>query len=163
MSVRTINAAPVRKTIRIAAPRAHAFDVFTSRIGAWWPKSHHIGAVEMREAVIEPFAGGRWYEKGVDGSECDWGKVLAWEPPARVMLSWRINSRFKVDEAVASEIEVRFIAEGADATRVELEHRIDAADAEAIRANVDSPRGWGMLLGLYAEEAAKTGHRRSKP
>lgn len=151
MSVRTIKAAPVKKTIRVEAPQAHAFDVFTTRFGSWWPKSHHIAKVDAREIIVEPRAGGRWYETGVDGSECIWGKVLAWEPPSRVVLSWHLNSKFELDDNVKSEVEVRFVADGANATRVELEHRIDAMDAEGIRAAVDSPTGWGMLLGLYAE------------
>jgi uncharacterized protein YndB with AHSA1/START domain len=148
-----ITPAPVRKTIVVKAPQARAFDVFTSRFGHWWPKSHHIGSAEMVEAIIEPRRGGRWYEKGVDGSECDWGKVLAWEPPSRVVLSWHLNGQFKIDQNVDSEVEVRFIAEASDSTRVELEHRITAVDAEAIRAAVDSPNGWSGLLAAYAESA----------
>jgi uncharacterized protein YndB with AHSA1/START domain len=148
-----VTPAPVRKSIVVKAPRARAFEVFTSRFGAWWPKSHHIGTAEMAEAIIEPRLGGRWYEKGVDGSECTWGEVLAWEPPARVVLSWHLNGQFKVDKNVDSEVEVRFVAEAADTTRVELEHRITAADAEEIRAAVDSPNGWSGLLGMYGEAA----------
>lgn len=150
MSARTIHAAPVRKTIRVSAAPAHAFEVFAERFDAWWPKTHHIGQAEMKEAVLEPRAGGRWYERGVDGSECEWGSVLVWEPPQRLVLSWHINSKFAYDERVASEVEVRFIAESKDVTRVELEHRIESADAEAIRASVDAPNGWSGLLELYA-------------
>ena len=146
-----ITPAPVRKSIVVKAPQARAFEVFTARFGTWWPKSHHIAAPDMADGIIEPRVGGRWYEKGVDGSECDWGKVLAWEPPSRVVLSWHLNSKFQVDEAVESEVDVRFIAESADTTRVELEHRIAAVDAEGIRAAVDAPNGWTGLLSLYAE------------
>ena len=153
MSTRTISAAPVKKTIRVEAPRAHAFDVFTAGFGTWWPKTHHIGKAEMKEAVIELRAGGRWYEKGVDGSECTWGKVLAWEPPDRLVLSWHLNGKFELDEGVDSQVEIRFIADGANATRVELEHRIEAADAETIRTAVDSPNGWSVLLDAFAKEA----------
>ncbi|HEX3430084.1 MAG TPA: SRPBCC family protein [Rhizomicrobium sp.] len=149
-----IRVAPVRKAIVVNAPQAHAFDVFARRFDAWWPKDHHIGKAAMREAVIEPRAGGRWYEKGDDGSECEWGRVLAWEPPNRLVLAWKINGKFQVDESVDSEVEVRFLAEGANRTRVELEHRIAAADAEALREAVDSPRGWGTVLETYAREAA---------
>lgn len=146
-------AAPVRKTIVVKAPQVRAFEVFTARFASWWPKSHHIGSAEMAEAVIEPRMGGRWYEEGVDGSECQWGEVLTWEPPSRLVLSWRINGEFKPDPSLDSAVEVRFIAEDANTTRVELEHRICAVDAEAIRAAVDSPRGWGSLLAIYAEAA----------
>ena len=146
-----ITPVPVRRSIVVKAPQARAFEVFTARFGTWWPKSHHIAAADMADVLIEPRVGGRWYEKGVDDSECDWGKVLAWEPPSRVVLSWHLNSKFQVDEAVDSEVDVRFIAESADTTRVELEHRIVAVDAEGIRAAVDAPNGWTGLLSLYAE------------
>jgi uncharacterized protein YndB with AHSA1/START domain len=148
-----ITPAPVRKSLVVKAPQARAFEAFTARFGSWWPKSHHIGSAEMAEAVIEPRKGGRWYEKGIDGSECDWGNVLMWEPPSRVVLSWRLNGQFRIDADVESEVEVRFVAEDANTTRVELEHRIAAADAEAIRAAVDAPNGWSGLLAIYAEAA----------
>lgn len=149
----SIRVAPVRKSITVNAPQAHAFDVFAKRFDAWWPKDHHIGKPAMAHAVIEPHAGGRWYEKGEDGSECDWGRVLVWEPPDRLVLSWTINGKFQVDNTVESEVEVRFLAEGENNTRVELEHRIAAEDAQALREAVDSPRGWGSLLDIYAKEA----------
>ena len=151
-----IRPAPVRKSITVKAPQTRAFEVFTARFGAWWPRSHHIASAEMADGIIEPRIGGRWYEKGVDGSECDWGKVLLWEPPSRLVLSWHLNSKFQVDDAVESEVDVRFIAAGGETTRVELEHRIAAADAEGIRAAVDAPNGWTTLLGLYAEAARGT-------
>jgi uncharacterized protein YndB with AHSA1/START domain len=151
-----ITPAHVRKTIRVNVPRERAFEVFTARFGSWWPKSHHIAAAEMQNVVIEPRLGGRWYEIGVDGAECDWGKVLAWEPPQRLVLSWHLNGKFQLDENVASEVDVRFIADGAEATRVELEHRIVAPDAEIIRAAVDAPNGWTGLLDLYAKATEGT-------
>ena len=154
MTIQTIRVAPVKKSIRVNASRARAFEVFASRFDSWWPREHHIGKVLMKEAVIEPRAGGRWYEKGEDGSECVWGHVIAWEPPARLVLSWHLNGKFEVDEKVASEVEIRFIPDGSSATRVELEHRIAAPDAEAIRTAVDAPQGWGGLLELFAEKAA---------
>jgi uncharacterized protein YndB with AHSA1/START domain len=139
VTIHAIRVATVRKSVRVKASQAHAFEVFTARFDSWWPKSHHIGKAEMKESVIEARAGGRWYEKGVDGSECNWGTVLAWEPPSRVVLSWHINGKFQPDEGVQSEVEIRFTPENPDTTLVELEHRIAAADAEAIRAAVDSP------------------------
>jgi len=153
MSPQKITPAPVRKSIRVQVSQARAFEVFTARFGAWWPKTHHIAAAEMNEAIIEPRQDGRWYEKGVDGSECVWGRVLVWEPPARVVLSWRLNSRFQLDDEVDSEVEVRFIPDGEGATLVELEHRITAADGEEIAAQVSSPGGWGGLLEFYAKLA----------
>jgi uncharacterized protein YndB with AHSA1/START domain len=149
-----IKAAPVRKILRVEVSQARAFEVFTAGFGRWWPKSHHIAKVEMKTAIIEPRAGGRWYEIGEDGSQCEWGRVLAWEPPNRVMVSWFLNGKFQFDSDVESEVDVRFFAEGTNATRVELEHRIVAADAEEIRAGVDSQGGWSGLLELFAREAA---------
>jgi uncharacterized protein YndB with AHSA1/START domain len=148
-----ITAAPVKKSVRVNASQEHAFDVFAERFDIWWPRDHHIGKTAMREAIIEPRTGGRWYERGEDGSECEWGRVLAWEPPARLLLSWRINSKFVPDETVESEVEVRFIPDGA-VTRVELEHRIRAADAGLLREAVDSPRGWGSILDIYVAKAS---------
>lgn len=145
-----ITVAPVRKSIRVQVPQTRAFEVFTARFGAWWPKSHHIAAAEMKNAIIEPRQGGRWYEKGVDDSECVWGEVLVWEPPAKIVLSWRLNSKFQLDEEMDSEVEVRFIPDGEGATRVELEHRITAVDGEEIAKQVSAPGGWGSLLELYA-------------
>jgi len=149
-----LRVAPVRKRIVVNAPQAHAFDVFATRFDSWWPRDHHIGKSTMKQAVIEPHAGGRWYEVGDDDRECDWGTVLAWEPPARLVLSWIINGKFQVDESVESEVEIRFIPESANRTRIELEHRIAAADAETLREAVDSPRGWGGLLEAYARKVA---------
>ena len=152
-------ALPVRKTVVVNATQSHAFEVFTQGFDSWWPKGHHIGKAEMLAAVIEPHTGGRWYEKGVDGSECDWGKVIAYEAPARIVLSWHLNGHweFDADPAKASEVEVRFIAEGPTRTRVELEHRglERAAYAEQLRSGIDSPQGWNGLLAMFAEAAQK--------
>jgi uncharacterized protein YndB with AHSA1/START domain len=148
-----IKAAPVRKSVHVNAPAAHAFEVFTARIGTWWPASHTLLKSPVAATIIEPFVGGRWYQIGEDKSEVDNGKVLAWEPPAKLILSWRLNGKFEIDETVESEIEVNFIADGARATRVELEHRIVAVDAEAMRAGVDSPNGWSGILESYARVA----------
>lgn len=151
-----VTAAPVRKTVRVETSQARAFEVFTARMGAWWPKSHSINRGHpQKDVIVEPGSGGRWYERGEDGTQCNWGRVLAWEPPARVVLSWHINSKFELDTNVLSEVEVRFVAEGPKATRVELEHRIAAPDADALRAAVDAPNGWAALMEGYAAFAAK--------
>jgi uncharacterized protein YndB with AHSA1/START domain len=156
----TIRPAPVRKSIRVGAPRERAFEVFTARIGNWWPKSHHIGAADLDTVMIEPRAGGRWYERGVDGSECDVGKVLVWEPPARLVLAWQIAPNWKFDPDLITEVEVKFIAEGAEATRVELEHRNlerlgSDKPADTMRQQIDSPNGWGGLLALFAKQVVQ--------
>jgi uncharacterized protein YndB with AHSA1/START domain len=156
---KTITPALVRKSVRVAAPQGRAFDVFTTGFGRWWPKTHHIGASEPDTFVIEPRHGGRWYERGVDGAECDIGRVLVWEPPARVVLGWQLTADWTFDPQLLTEVEVRFIPDGADATRVELEHRCldrfgDRADA--VRKQIDAPGGWGGLLQIYARYTAQT-------
>ena len=123
---RTITVAPVRKTVRVNAAAAHAFETFAAGIGRWWPATHTVGTSPMRDVVIEPRAGGRWYERGQDGSECDWGVVLAWEPPGRLLLGWQLDAEFRRNPATASEVELRFIAESPTVTRVELSSDLSA-------------------------------------
>jgi len=150
-------ATPVRKTITVQADPERAFRVFTDEFDAWWPRSHHIGKSPMKKAIVEGRAGGRLYSEQIDGTECDWGTVLVWDPPRRFVWAWQIDGKwqFVPDLAQASEVEVRFTAEPGGRTRVDLEHRhLDrhGADAGAIRTAIDSPNGWGGLLELYAAE-----------
>jgi uncharacterized protein YndB with AHSA1/START domain len=154
-----VNVAPVRKAVRVNADAARAFEAFTAGFTRWWPRSHSIGKGPMKDGVIEPRAGGRWYERSADGSECEWGKVLVWEPPTRIVLAWQIDTQFKYDPSVISEVEVRFIAASPSLTVVELEHRnIDrlGTHAEEVRNKVDGPNGWGGILELYAACVAAT-------
>ncbi len=149
----TIVPAPVRKTVRVKAPPPRAFEIFTAGMGRWWMKSHSIGSAPQKDVVMEPRPGGRWYERGEDGSECPWGKVIAWEPPSRVLLAWQINGEWKYDADLVTELEVRFIPDGSG-TRVELEHRNlerfgDVADR--VRGQLDSPGGWNGLLASFAQ------------
>jgi uncharacterized protein YndB with AHSA1/START domain len=153
---KTIVPAPVRKSVRVGAPPERAFAIFTDGMGRWWPKSHHIGAADLEALVIEPKAGGRWYERGVDGSECEVGKVLVFEPPTRLVLAWQLNADWKFDPGLITEVEVRFMADGANATRVELEHRNlerYGERADVFRTTIDSPQGWGGLLQLFKQTA----------
>jgi uncharacterized protein YndB with AHSA1/START domain len=150
-----VQPAPVRKSIFVNAPQAHAFEVFTAEIGRWWPKSHKIGQSALERPVIEPFAGGRWYELDVDGSECEIGNVAAWEPPSRLLLIWQLTPEFTFDPDLVTEVEVTFTPEG-EGTRVDLEHRhIErmGEKADAMRESVSGPGGWPALLQLYADEA----------
>jgi uncharacterized protein YndB with AHSA1/START domain len=147
----------VRKAVTVEAPIARAFEVFTAGFDRWWPRSHHISEIEMAEAVMERRPGGRWYERGVDGSECEWGSVLVYEPPERLVLAWQINSDFKYDKDLVTEVEVRFTTDGPDRTRVELEHRnLDrfGPEAERVRAMFNSDGGWNGLLQLFATAVA---------
>jgi uncharacterized protein YndB with AHSA1/START domain len=149
----------VRKTIFVNAPQAHAFAVFTERLGDWWPlQRYHIGSQAAQTAILEPRVGGRWFERAADDSECEWGRVLVWEPPHRLVLSWDIGADWKFDPDLGTEVDVRFIAEGADRTRVELEHRRlerYADKAAEMRGIFDSEAGWSALLAAFAHAAAK--------
>jgi uncharacterized protein YndB with AHSA1/START domain len=140
----------VRREITVAAPPERAFTVFTEGMDTWWPRSYTIAAAELDKVVIEPREGGRWYERGVDGSECAWGEVLVYEPPNRIVLTWRIAGDWQPDEA-ASEIEVTFTP-AAGGTRVELEHRHfeRLRLGDAMREQVGGDGGWGGLLARYS-------------
>src|SRR5262245_2275248 len=114
----------VRKVVSVKAPPAVAWRVFTEQMGTWWPLANYkIGNAKAVDAVLEPRVGGRWYERGEDGSTCDWGHVLAWEPHTRLVLTWDISADWQYDPNLGTEIELRFIADGKAGTRVELEHR----------------------------------------
>jgi uncharacterized protein YndB with AHSA1/START domain len=150
----TVAFAPVRKTIQIKASQERTFEIFAA--GRWWPKQHTLLGAPRQALVIEPKAGGRWFERGTDGSECNWGKVLVWAPPERLVLGWEINGHFQYDPSATSEVEINFIAEGPQTTRVELEHRYferfgDTADA--LRKGVDTPEGWTGVLRALAQAA----------
>jgi uncharacterized protein YndB with AHSA1/START domain len=152
-----IRPAPVRRSIFVKAPQAHAFEVFTSGIGDWWPKTHAIGEAELDKPVIEPRAGGRWYQLGVDGSECDIGHVLAWDPPSRLLLAWQLDPDWKFVPDLVTEVEVTFTPE-ADGTRVDLEHRNLERMGERVDEIVEkvgSPGGWAAVLQLYSEASEK--------
>jgi uncharacterized protein YciI/uncharacterized protein YndB with AHSA1/START domain len=144
---------PVRKQVVVETSAERAFRAFTQKIDRWWPKQHHIGASPMARAVIEPGVGGRWYAICVDGSECDTGKVLVWEPPKRVVLAWQIRADWKFDPSFVTEVEIRFTAEGPNRTHVELEHRdLDryGAGAAALRNQIDADGGWLLIMQQYA-------------
>ncbi|MCO6416135.1 SRPBCC family protein [Siccirubricoccus sp. KC 17139] len=154
----TIAPAAVRRSITVEAPRERAFEVFTASFGRWWPRSHKIGSAPMQSAAIEPRVGGRWYEIGDDGSECQWGDVLVWEPPARIVLAWRIGADWRFNPNLLTEVEVRFIPAGDGKTRVELEHRKlenMGTAMEAARAAFESERGWNGILANYQRALAE--------
>lgn len=149
----------VRRTVTVEAPQERAFHVFTAEMGTWWPiDTHHIGEVIPEDVVIEPRVGGRCFERAADGTECQWGKVRAWEPPHRVVVGWHLDPDWKFDPDVAraTEYEVRFIAEGPSTTRVELEHRgFEALGARAheVREAIGGEGGWNSLLDRFAAAA----------
>lgn len=144
-SVTTEQEIMVTKIVQVNAPLATAFEVFV--LQRWWPvETHHLVGVPDSEVVLEPFVGGRWFERAPDGSEAEWGKVLAWQPPHRLLLSWQVSPQwtFEADLSRASEIEVSFTPEGADRTRVELRHRHlerYGPEAERMRRILDGKGG----------------------
>jgi len=149
-------ATSVRHEITVDAPIERAFTVFTEDFSRIKPREHNMLGVDIDETVFEPRVGGRVYDRGIDGSECSWARVLAFEPPDRVVISWDINPQWQIETELekSSEVEIRFIAEAPDRTRVELEHRhldrhLDGW--EAIREGVDSEGGWPLYLRRYAE------------
>jgi uncharacterized protein YndB with AHSA1/START domain len=148
---------PIQKTMLVAAPVERAFRVFTEGMNSWWPlATHHIGKVDAKTVVIEPFVGGRWFERGVDGSECNWGHVRTWDPPRRLVLTWEISSQWQHDSSLQTEVEVHFTAEG-ESTRVDFEHRLlhyYGEKAAEMRGIFDSEQGWTGLLNAFAARAS---------
>ena len=145
----------VRRQIVVGAPIERAFTVFTERFGDFKPREHNMLGVPIAETVFEPRVGGNIYDRGTDGSECRWARVLAYDPPNRVVFSWDISPYWQVeaDEAKTSEVEVRFAADGPDRTKVDIEHRyIDRHGPgwESVRNGVDADDGWPLYLDRYA-------------
>ena len=157
----TFQVPPVTKELTVKTTPARAFAVFTDGIDRWWPREHHIGTAPLTEAVIEGRAGGRCYSTQADGTECDWGQILAWDPPHRFVLAWQINPEWKYepDLAKSSEVEVRFTPEPGGGTRVDLEHRrFDrmGPGGQSMRDGVDAPGGWGTLLEMFKARAEQS-------
>ena len=149
-------ATSVRHEIVVDAPIERAFSVFTDGFGSFKPREHNMLGVDIAETVFEPRVGGHVYDRGVDGSECRWARVLAFEPPHRVVMSWDISPYWQIETDLekTSEVEVRFLAETPDRTRVELEHRnLDRhGDGwESVRDGVDSEGGWPLYLRGFAD------------
>ncbi len=148
------NTDTIHRTLRVDVTAAHAFAVFTGGLATWWPPEYTWAGEVLDTIAIEPRQGGRCFERGPYGFQCDWGRVLVWDPPHKLVFTWQISPRREPqpDPAKASEVEVRFIAEAASTTRVEFEHRNLAChgeEAEAYRAALDSPEGWTYILDRY--------------
>jgi uncharacterized protein YndB with AHSA1/START domain len=149
----------IRHSAVVEAPIERAFSVFTDGFGSFKPREHNLLDAPIAETVFEPHVGGHIYDRGVDGSECRWARVLVYEPPNRVVFSWDISPRWQLelDPDKTSEVDVRFVAEGPDRTRVELEHRnLDRHGEgwESERDGVDGEAGWPLYLDRFAEQVA---------
>ncbi len=143
----------IRREVVVPASKQRAFDVFTAGMTSWWAPEHHIGSAPIEEIVIEPREGGRWYTRHEDGSETSTGFVRVWEPPDRLVVTWQISADWKYDPSLVTTVELRFVAEGEDRTRVELEHRDlenFGPDAEKMRATFNEPGAWQTTLTRYA-------------
>jgi uncharacterized protein YndB with AHSA1/START domain len=159
----TVEETVVRKAVRVQAPIERAFSVFVEQMETWWPATHHIAKAPFQAIFVEPRVGGRWYELDEKGSQCEWGKVLAWDPPHRVTFSWHVGPghdqpdwKYNPDITKASEVEIRFTAEGPGATLVELEHSKLERHGEGyqqLRAVFDGPGAWVHILAQYAKAA----------
>lgn len=152
----------VRAEVVVEAPLDRAFAVFTQRFGDFKPPEHNLLRSPIAETVLEPRVGGSIVDRGVDGSECRWARILVYEPPSRVVFSWDISPRWELetDPESASEVEVRFVAEGPNRTRVELEHRHlerHGSGWEAVRDGIEGDAGWPLYLTRYAALAREDG------
>jgi uncharacterized protein YndB with AHSA1/START domain len=155
----TMVEAVVRKSVRVPVSAGRAFSVFVEQMETWWPAEHHIGETPFEAIFVEPRVGGRWYERGANGKECNWGTVLAWDPPRLVTFSWHLgpNWRFDPDMAKASEVAIRFTPE-AGGTLVELEHSyIDRHGEgwEQLKTMLEYPDAWERTLSEFAKRAQK--------
>ena len=151
----------VRSEVVVDAAQDRAFKLFTEQFDKIKPREHNMLGVDIAESVFEPRAGGRIYDRGIDGSECQWARVLTYEPPERIVFTWDISPHWQLetDLSRASEVEIRFIAESEERTRVALEHRhLDRhGDGwEGLRAGVEGDGGWPLYLARYAEQVATT-------
>jgi DinB superfamily/Activator of Hsp90 ATPase homolog 1-like protein len=164
MTPEAARSATVKRTLHVNVPIDFAFQTLTQKMGTWWPATHHIGKTPFAEIVVEPHAGGRWFERDAAGAECQWGKVLLWDPPKQLVVSWHLQGDFQYDPdmARASEVSFEFIAEGPEATRLEFEHRHIERHGdtwEKLFAGVNSPGGWTAVLGEF--ECLASGKRKT--
>jgi uncharacterized protein YndB with AHSA1/START domain len=141
----------IRRSVHTKAPPPKAFEIFTRHIGRWWPKGNGVGARPLVEVVIEPGAGGRWFERDANGHETQWGRVLVWEPPGRLVLAWQLNREKRFDPDLVTEVELTFTAAVTGGTDVALEHRNLERFGQGGAGWVASiGGGWSQKLGEFA-------------
>jgi uncharacterized protein YndB with AHSA1/START domain len=146
---------PIRREVVVGIGQQKAFALFTADMTVWWPPAHHIGSAPIKEIVVEPHTGGRWFTRHQDGTETSTGFVETWEPPGRLVLTWQIGGDWHYHEDLVTTVEVRFEALGDERTRVSVEHHMDGfgADAETMRKTFDDPGAWTSTLAAYAKAA----------
>jgi uncharacterized protein YndB with AHSA1/START domain len=138
----------IKKELIVETSQEIAFEVFTEKMDLWWPRTHHIGKSPMVELILEPVLNGRWYSRHEDGSEANVGHILKWEPHSRIVLAWQVNGDFKFDPELITEVEICFIPEGPESTKIKFEHR-DLDRLGGGKAVESMDEGWGMILELY--------------
>ncbi len=151
-----IEVPPIKRELSVKTSAARAFAIFTDGIDSWWPRGHHIGKSPMKRTLIEPREGGRWYSISEDGSECDVGRVLTWDPPKRLVLSWNITAKWEFDPSFVTEIEVLFNQTAPKETVVTFEHRLlerYGAPAPEMRERMNAQEGWHVTLDNFARVA----------
>lgn len=157
MSTESTTENEVRRSVSVPLSPEQAFELFTARMTEFWPREHSIGSSDIAEVVVEPGVGGRWFERGVDGSECDWGRVNEWAPPGRVVLMWQIGADWRFDPNLQTEVEVTFVEDSPGHTRLDLRHRHlerYGEQAESMIAIFGSPGGWDGTLARFVAAAA---------
>lgn len=143
----------IRREIVVEVGQARAFELFTRDMTAWWPPAHHIGSAPIEQIIVEPRTGGRWYTRHEDGTETDTGRVVTWDPPARVIVTWQIGADWTFHPDLVTTVDIRFEPLGDDRTRVVLEHRdLEAfgADAATMKDTFEDPGAWTATLAAYA-------------
>jgi uncharacterized protein YndB with AHSA1/START domain len=148
--------APIVKSVTVKAPPARAFDIFTTRISEWWPKNKTPAKMPHVAVVVEPYADGRWFERDANGNEAQWGKVLAYEPPARLVLGWQLDCNFGYDPNLLTEVEIRFTPTDAGGTLVTLEHRdLERFGSDVLVGKIRA--GWPERLSDFVAFSDKQG------
>ena len=146
--------APIVQSVTVSLPPQRAFDIFATRMGGWWKPGMTIGAKPHVEIVVEPRAEGRWFERDADGTETDWGRVIVWDPPHRLLLGWQLDATFSYDPDLVTEVEISFEDLGNGSTRVTLEHRnLERFGPTAQKVAESLGSGWPGLMQLYANLA----------
>lgn len=147
----------VCRSVVVPLTPERTFELFTARMTDFWPKEHSINSSEIAAVVVEPRVGGRWFERGVDGTECDWGRVAAWDPPGKLVLLWQLGTDWRFTPSLETEVEVTFVEDSPGRTRLTLRHRHlerYGEQADEMRASFDSPDGWDGILAACVKLAS---------
>lgn len=143
--------APIRRTVHVKAAPPRAFELFAGQIGRWWPKGQGVGKKPLVELVLEPSVGGRWFERDADGAETQWGQVLIWAPPSRLVLAWQLNREKRFDPDLITEVELIFTAASGGGTDIALEHRnLERFGQDGAQWAASIGGGWSQKLGEFA-------------